>query len=206
MNLATIEMPVQEARKKFLEYREAVKGRHYEEDAAIMQGYRALAKGKRLLRMSETIQSGGFDGRGLPKLALAKADGPWKEPRPTDCFVRVERLNASQRRVIYSPKPLGQMAGNAGLKAGVSRFVVHVDEDITVPFGWTPWQAIVPLVPPDLRPKTLAPYHVLFEATWFQNARRIKGDPALVKHLGGDLWVVVATWDLTPLERAVLSQ
>lgn len=206
MDLATIEMPVQEARKKFLEYREAVKGRHYEEDQAIMQGYRALAQGRRLLRMSETIEAAGFDGRGLPKLGLAKADGKWDDPRPANVFVRIERLNGQQRRITYSPEPIGNMAHNAGIKAGVTRFVVPCPSDVPTPSVWDRWQAIVPLVPPSLRPRSLAPYFVLFEATWFINSRQIKGDPALVKHLGGDLWVVVATWDLTPLERAVLSQ
>src|SRR5438046_3023240 len=30
-------------------------------------------------------------------------------------------------------------------------------------------------------------------------------DPALLKHIGGDLYAVVAVWNLTELERAVLS-
>jgi hypothetical protein len=31
-------------------------------------------------------------------------------------------------------------------------------------------------------------------------------DPALLRHIRGDLWVVLAVWDLTDLERLVLSQ
>jgi hypothetical protein len=31
------------------------------------------------------------------------------------------------------------------------------------------------------------------------------GDPALLRKLGGDLYIVLGTWDLTPLEQAVLS-
>lgn len=30
-------------------------------------------------------------------------------------------------------------------------------------------------------------------------------DPFLLKHLGGTLYVVLAQWDLTPLEQAVLA-
>jgi hypothetical protein len=30
-------------------------------------------------------------------------------------------------------------------------------------------------------------------------------DPALLKHIGGDLYAVLAVWNLTELERAVLS-
>lgn len=203
MDLATIEMPVQEARKKFLEYREAVKGRHYAEDEEIMAGYRQLARGKRLLRMSETLAQGGFDGRGLPKLGLAMAD----VDKASNVFVRVAYENSRQRTVTFSPRFWARTPNNAGRQSGVTRFVLPCPEETPrVATTWNDWQAIVPLVPPALRPKSLAPYFVLFEATWFQTRAWIKGDPALVKHLGGDLWVVVATWDLTPLERAVLSQ
>jgi hypothetical protein len=31
-------------------------------------------------------------------------------------------------------------------------------------------------------------------------------DPALLRHVRGDLWAVLATWDLTELERLVLTQ
>lgn len=31
------------------------------------------------------------------------------------------------------------------------------------------------------------------------------GDPALLKHMGGDLYAILAVWDLSPLERAVLA-
>jgi len=30
-------------------------------------------------------------------------------------------------------------------------------------------------------------------------------DPALIRHIRGDLWAVLAVWDLTELERAVLA-
>lgn len=33
----------------------------------------------------------------------------------------------------------------------------------------------------------------------------IAADPALLKHIGGDLWAVVAVWNLTDLEMAVLA-
>jgi hypothetical protein len=31
-------------------------------------------------------------------------------------------------------------------------------------------------------------------------------DPALLRHIRGDLWAVLAVWNLTDLERYVLSQ
>jgi len=31
-------------------------------------------------------------------------------------------------------------------------------------------------------------------------------DPYLLRRFGGDAWLVVAAWDLTDVERAVMSQ
>lgn len=43
---------------------------------------------------------------------------------------------------------------------------------------------------------------MLFEAEWRPEPPK---DPALLRHIGGDLYSVVAVWDLTELERAVLA-
>jgi len=46
-----------------------------------------------------------------------------------------------------------------------------------------------------------------FEADWkpVRDRRRAPGDPALLKHLGGPFYAVLATWDLTFVEQAVLG-
>ena len=48
----------------------------------------------------------------------------------------------------------------------------------------------------------LTGYHVLWEAEWQQVVPR---DPFLLRHIGGDLYSVVAAWDLTDLERSVIA-
>jgi hypothetical protein len=42
------------------------------------------------------------------------------------------------------------------------------------------------------------------EWTW-RTTPRPPGDPALLRHVGGDIYAVEAIWDLTPLEQLVLS-
>jgi hypothetical protein len=206
MELATIEMERPKARQAFLDYRRAVRERHNAEDEAIMRGYRALAAGKQLIRLDETLVAGGTTEilapvrRGekqnvtVPCLAVARATATnvwtWGVDENGACEMRSKRELADSNR-----------RDRIRLRAG------------TFPTGtrdpeawWRPrLRAIVPNVPPALRPAhSLDGYHVLFEAEWAVDPLP-PVDPALLKHLAGDLWVVVATWDLTPLERAVLA-
>jgi hypothetical protein len=62
-------------------------------------------------------------------------------------------------------------------------------------------------VPWSLRPRGgLERYHVLFEVERWAKAPLPPGDPALLRHLRGDLYVVLGTWDLTALERAIILE
>lgn len=64
---------------------------------------------------------------------------------------------------------------------------------------------MVPLIPPNLRPKdSLENYHILWDVqgSWFNEPPK---DPFLLKHIDGDLFAVIAEWDLTDLEISVLK-
>jgi len=183
MDLPVIEMDRTEARKAFLEYRRAVRERHDLEDAQIMRGYRELARGRQVINLPQTFSAAGRDERGYPCLAIARADTKrcW-----VDCWSdRIEfcqtggyhRHSFASGRCVRVQAPEGARALPAA-------------------------SAIVPSIPPPLRPAgALTRFHVLWEADWVQAPR----DPALLRHIGGDLWAVLAVWDLTELERAVLS-
>ena len=70
--------------------------------------------------------------------------------------------------------------------------------------GSSDHKAQLPLIPVHLRPKRgLENYHILWEAEWEPIPPR---DPYLLRRIGkADLWLVVAHWDLTEVERAVLA-
>lgn len=69
---------------------------------------------------------------------------------------------------------------------------------------WNAAQATLPLIPLHLRPqRALANYHILWEAEWTRIPPR---DPYLLRRIGNaDLWLVVAHWDLTEVERGALA-
>ena len=62
----------------------------------------------------------------------------------------------------------------------------------------------MPIIPAPIRPKAmdLSRYFVLFEAEWQAIPPK---DPLLLSRLSGSLYVILAAWDLTELERAVLA-
>lgn len=199
---ATITMDRKEARKRFLEYKHEVQARHDDELAQIMHGYRALSLGQQIIRLGDVLRAGGMRERTrtwrdwdnkprsetvtLPRLAVMRADR-------TECWVEVE----TSGQVVFLPE--------VWYRGRRDRVVVGMEPSAAV---WArQWRAMVPLVPPALRPKAhLRNYHVLWEAEWeYREPPRPPGDPALLKRLSGDLFIVLAVWDLTELERAVLA-
>lgn len=205
MELAAIEMPVEDAQRLFEEYRAAVRERHDAEDAQIMRGYRALAKGHQVIALSRTLRAGGTTalrvakrwGDGavsvtLPRLAVARAN------RTTVWTRGIGEDGSLTMQTKRDPHPNNRY-DIMQLAAGT------FDPGTREEWGSPRIRAIVPNVPPRLRPRgALGNYHVLFEAEWGLEPEP-PVDPALLRHIGGDLYVVVATWDLTEIERAVLS-
>src|SRR5262245_31037181 len=81
MDTALITMEPVKAKQAFLQYREAVRGRHRKEDEILMRGYKHLSKGKQCLDLVASMKKAGLDNQYLPKLAIARAN--WVE-----CWIR----------------------------------------------------------------------------------------------------------------------
>jgi len=182
-----------ESKRAFIEYRNAVRARHSNEDAEIMRGYKALAKGQQLINLPETIKAGGLElkaRRGqtpvmVPRLAAMRADQEW-------CYLVTQtngaiEFNAAERR-----------------NKKAERVRIHAGTFDNLSWSRSDFRALVPPIPPQFRPSiALSNFHVLWEAEWQKCAPK---DPALLRHIGGDLYAVLAVWDLTELERSVLMR
>lgn len=195
MELATFSIPETEAREKLAEYQGMLAAERTAEDAAIARGYRAAARGLPVISLPRTIIAGGWHDNGLPKIAVIRADA-------TECFARWDGGD-----LVYADRD--DWRANRGALVGAHSVRVQVPGDDQPPHRISRWRAasaIVPLIPPRHRPKLrrLRGFHVLWEVEeWTRVPPR---DPALLRHIRGDLWSVLAVWDLTELERYVLSQ
>jgi hypothetical protein len=167
--------------------------RHYQTpaDAEIAAIYKRIAQGKTVIRAFESIRAAGVDAQGLPRLAIAPAHMQecWWKPHPHQGSCTFGKRSPGSRdrlEVVRMDWP------------GIKRPI-----DLQDKYRWE-WCATVPLIPVHLRPRRgLQNYHILWEAEW---TKRYPVDPYLLRRFGGDAWLVVAAWDLTDVERAVMSQ
>lgn len=200
MNLSTIEMDHEEATKALSEWEAQVKSRHSEEDEAIAAGYKLLAEGKALISLTDTIRAGGEDEMHRPYLAVA----------PTKAqTIYLDRFDGDVRFCLNQrPGSWLRDVGSGGVRIrDAFEQIEYADRNKLS--RWNDlclYRAMVPIVPPRFRVPGWRGAHVLFEAEWHLHQPPAPVDPALIRHLRGDLWVVLGTWDLTPLERAVLLE
>jgi len=194
MELGTLIIDPAEAREKLAEYEAQLASDRTTEDEAIRLGYRAAARGLGVIRLSEAIRLGGyFENSGLPKIAVVRADAP-------TCFCWWD-----WRDLVFSSE--NDWRSNRGAAVGSKSVRLRQPQDAPPHHVGGIAATIVPVIPPSIRPRPrrLHGFHILWEVEEWKPVTPPK-DPALIRYIRGDLWAVSAVWDLTALERAVLTQ
>lgn len=193
MNVQAAEMtiPWKQAHDSFYAYRELVKetpAKATKDDVALYRALKAIVAGKKVLDINLAIRNGGLDEQGLPKLAVGVAS--WSS---VHCWAHDGKYVFSRRERPWQwESKERQYRGEVRV-----RFPENARHDIR-------GKAQTPMIPAQFRPKgSLAGYSILWEAEW---QRVPPGDPLLLRHLDGPFYVVLAAWDLSPLEQAVLRQ
>jgi len=197
MQLTDIGIPPADAKARLDEYTSLIYEERTTEDDAIAAGYRAAARGQQVISLTQAFATAGYFENGLPRLGIARADDE-------TCFVRWSGEN-----LVFADHD--RWDANRGALVGVHSVRVPIADPPVLPKGkyrsWSAGKTIVPIVPPRFRPRRrrrLHRLHVLWEVLKWTPVP--PEDPALLRHIRGDLWAVLATWDLTALERAVLAQ
>lgn len=185
MQTEAITLDRQRARELFQKYRAH---RHYSTpiDHEIQRIYHHIAQGRIVIKALDSIRAAGLGGDELPKLAIVRADA-------ADCFLAL-KFDGGAR-----------FACKQWSRDHETRTFVELPAGTFPPTRSTRRaRAQVPLIPVDVRPKRgLANYHILFEAEWGPVPPK---DPMLLRRIGkADVWLVLAAWDLTEVERAVLA-
>jgi hypothetical protein len=180
VDVEKLTMDKEQARTLYQSY-QAHRAGMTKDDEAIAAIYKRIAAGKLVIRALASITAAGLNAQGLPKLAIMRAD------------IQRVRCYCLSNQVQFA----GVLRGRSHAKSQCFRLPMpgmNLDTPNRI--------ASVPLIPVHLRPrKAIEKYHVLWEADWDQ----YPVDPYLLRRFGEDAWLVVAAWDLTPVERAVMS-
>lgn len=188
MNVDTISIPKDTAIAKVADLRALKKSQRTQEDEALLSLYSSISKhNARVISLTTAFRQSGLNDRQEPILAIAKGDWP---------HVHFERVGSTGG--IFSDKEVWRQSSNSNqrVRIPIGTFLTPVtDRRLTTQ---------VPYVPANVRPKfNLRNYHILFEVDEWTESMSV--DPFLLKHIQGDLYAVVAEWDLTPIEAALLG-
>jgi hypothetical protein len=201
MNVSIFTMDKAEADKKLLAYRSQLKKRANAEYELAVKAYETVANGQAILNIVDSFAKTGLGEDLRPKLAIARADR--KE-------VQVS-VSARERRFTFSAHSSGMWAsGYSGDLIIRFPFSFSAEQEKALPYSREGY-ALVPMIPADVREKVKGQdkdYMILWEVEkWADRSLTSPAprDPYLLKHIAGELYAVVAEWDLTDLERAIMS-
>jgi len=185
MNVQHIQFSPEDAAAALREYKQH-RGSYDKADWEIERIYREIARGKTVMSALQAIRDGGLDEFGRPRLAIMRADQSMCTCELySSTHVLLCNQNRSRAAEWYFEIPWPNRP---------------VPREIT---GRTQYRhmARLPRIPPQHRPiHRLSDYHLLWEANW----ENIPTDPYLLKRIGKDAWIVLAAWELTPVEVSVL--
>jgi hypothetical protein len=192
MNVDTITIPKETAITKVGELKSLKRSQLTEEDEKLLSLYTSISKhNARVISLRAAFRQAGLNDLNQPSVAVAQGD--WK----TVFFRPLGWTNSTGGEFWH--RNLSWRRQNA---AGV----INIQSGtFQAPLATNALSTQVPYVPASVRPKYhLRNYHILFEVdAWTVEAMSI--DPFLLKHINGDLYAVVAEWDLTPLEAMLVG-
>jgi len=206
VDLKPLTMDAESAQAMYDEYR-ALGDRTNEDDQAIVTMLREVQKGRQLIDLDVAIPGGGHDELGRPKLAASRGDQLEVKMVRGRRWRYVDGKHTARQDGDLSFLPANREAYEH--IAANARFDFPADRFEDWPEVPREWFAMVPPVPPRLRPRgALSRYAIVWEVDeWSARSKTAPPpvDPALLRHIMGSLYAVIAVWDLTAIERLVLG-
>lgn len=207
MEVDLLAIPKKKAEEEFQALKQAIKQSREKQMDEIYSDYQKIyghmRHGKKIIDVYEAFKKAGLNQDGDPKLAIVRAD--------SKIVVCKERSDGSAKYFHDN--------GGKRLPHRIRWSYYGDKDDVSLPNGTFEWlrkdsgylrcedvQTIVPVIPAKILVNEikvlLKNFHIIWEVEkWKPIPPR---DPILVKRLTPNLFGVLATWNLTKLERAVI--
>jgi len=195
-----IEMTEADAKVLYQDYADEIKERGDKAEKylkELKQTYYHLSQGRKVIDIYEVFKKSGLKEDGGPNLAIARADLKevyfHKERMGAGCFAEKERWY--------------DQADNVRLPSGTfPNWLTEPDPnwDDRTQIVRPTLVSKVPLVPAHIMPNgRLDNYYTLFEVVKWDDVP-VAADPYLLKRINANAFVVLAEWDITEVEQAVM--
>ena len=188
----------EKAKELWKEYREAIKQNKSDKFLQDMKKvYNQLKCGRKVVDINTIVERGGITKNFEPKIAIALASS-----KNVHCTYR------ASGKVLYQ-NSLGYFRNMIDIETAQETLpqlpIEHQEKDWNNrPDGKKRLTAPVPQIPASLRPKgKLKNYYVLCEVDKWKPEPPT--DPFLLRRLTPNMFVVLAAWNLTDLEKAVMK-
>ncbi len=209
MNVTTLAVSKAEAETMYREYRDAQKTHDeaYVRDIRVLAGH--MRHGRVVLDVYQAAREAGLNERFDPRIAICRAD--YRKAFFEKFLDNTSRFTGHENWDWH-----GEPTGTAR-RSRVGQHGAYVD-DTFFPVGtYAAWPrderrdiirqvlvTTVPTIPPRFLPRNaLSNYYLLWEPEKW-DAVTPPRDPMLLKRVSPNMFVVLAAWELTEIERAVL--
>ena len=203
-NAPVIEVGEDEARELYEDYAEQIKKRGDEAEKYLKdlkQTYYHLSQGRKVIDIFEVFKKSSLKDNGDPELAIARAD-------LKKVFFHKQNMGAGS--FTESDSLYWMKSADVSLPSGTFKEWRRIPNQSTG--KWAPktivererLQTKVPLIPAHILPNgKLENYYILFEVVEW-NEVPVAADPYLLKRINANAFVVLAEWDITPIEQAIM--
>jgi len=190
MKIDKVTMSKEKAKKQLAEYYTVLRTKrkdYLKEIDLVKKCLYQLTRGRAIINIFEAFKTAGYNKNNEPALAFAPA---------TLKTVFFEQSTWGAKEGYGHFKDSNGWKSKNILDFSKETFPsIKIDRERTL-------SCKVPLIPPKHLPKTLANCYLLWEA---EDWKVVTKDPILLKKINNSLYSVIATWDLTKLERLIVA-
>jgi hypothetical protein len=202
LKVEQIAIPKKKAEQEYEAYKQELRYGKTQFNKDMLSLYAHMKHGGKVIDLWEAMKLAGLNKDGDPKLAITNADSP--KVRFTKEYTWQNNVTVANGGIF---RPIGYSYNRReNYKIVIPKeFFPEWPKDAKGSIIRQQVETITPTVPAKilnpLRSHKLENYHILWEV---EDWKLIPKDPMLLKRITPNMFCVLATWDLTELERAVI--